>query len=316
MKFLNIVKSSLLLLLLVNLAYANFMQESEHTDSSCDNSCLQCQNTVYQMKFHKVADCQGQHCKSTCSKVKELWNNSPDGVFKPFEKDIFGKCEICFRAGFCTIGECKAQQDQELATIDQIVNKAKLTAKKTDYVEKLGFEQFHQDMLFYSPDKLTHIIKELKEAKIQVDNNLNASLATKNATGAIQEVKKVLEGLFDKQKVFTGTSVDALANEAITPEKEKENVKKYSEATAAYAKHVQKIVELKNEMKKNTTTSKDDQAKVDKLITEAKNDIENKLKENHKILKNSKDASKLPEIKHAIKTSIKEFEGLKTSLSQ
>lgn len=110
MKF-NLIKLSLVLTLLVVVVYSsdNFMQEAANTDASCDNTCLACQNTAYQMKFQKVADCNGAHCKNTCWKVKELWTNSPDGVFKPFEKDIFGKCEICFRAGFCTIGECKAQ---------------------------------------------------------------------------------------------------------------------------------------------------------------------------------------------------------------
>lgn len=44
-------------------------------------------------------------------------------------KDQFGKCEICFRAGYCSISECKEQEAKELDIINNIINKATLTAK-------------------------------------------------------------------------------------------------------------------------------------------------------------------------------------------
>ncbi len=44
-------------------------------------------------------------------------------------KDQFGKCEICFRAGYCTISECKEQELKELEIINRVVNSASITAK-------------------------------------------------------------------------------------------------------------------------------------------------------------------------------------------
>jgi hypothetical protein len=88
-----------------------------------------CQRTVYQMKFHQVADCQGENtCRGFCEKIREQFG-SPFNPFEAFIKDVFGKCEICFRAGYCTISQCKEQEANEKQIIDHIVNSATLTAK-------------------------------------------------------------------------------------------------------------------------------------------------------------------------------------------
>ncbi len=42
---------------------------------------------------------------------------------------MFGKCEICFRAGYCKISECKEQELKELEIINRVVNSASITAK-------------------------------------------------------------------------------------------------------------------------------------------------------------------------------------------
>ena len=44
-------------------------------------------------------------------------------------KDMFGKCEICFRAGYCSISQCKEQETRELDVINGVINKATLTSK-------------------------------------------------------------------------------------------------------------------------------------------------------------------------------------------
>lgn len=42
---------------------------------------------------------------------------------------MFGKCEICFRAGYCTISECKEQELKEIEIINNVINSASITAK-------------------------------------------------------------------------------------------------------------------------------------------------------------------------------------------
>jgi hypothetical protein len=43
--------------------------------------------------------------------------------------DQFGKCEICFRAGYCTISQCKEQELKEIDVINRIVNQSTITGK-------------------------------------------------------------------------------------------------------------------------------------------------------------------------------------------
>jgi len=81
------------------------------------------------MKFQQMADCEvGGVCRDTCYKIQEVWNTnwSP---FKPFMSDQFGKCEICFRAGYCTISQCKEQELKEIDVINRVVNQSTITGK-------------------------------------------------------------------------------------------------------------------------------------------------------------------------------------------
>lgn len=306
MKFITIISLFLVILTFVN---------SSELTADCDNPCTACQRAAYQLKFQQLADCGSNHCKNTCFKVKELWNNSPDHVFKPFEKDVFGKCEICFRAGFCSIEECKAQQDMELEIITQVVNKAKLTSKKKDYLGQVAFKDFHEDPLFYEPAQLEKFTQDLSAEKAKIDNHLNAALAKGQAGSAIKEVNKVMETLFKKDATFSGKSVDALKNEAKAQKddihEEKEKVSEFVEANEKYVKHVEKIVALKKNLPKD---DKADSGKLNKIVEKTIKDLDQKLHDNKIVLQEAK-KSKLKVVKHAVKSAINELTKLKKSLT-
>jgi len=55
-----------------------------------------------------------------------LWNR-PLSPLQAFNKNSIGKCDVCFRAGFCSVSECSAQKTMEKNVISRIVNRAKLT---------------------------------------------------------------------------------------------------------------------------------------------------------------------------------------------
>jgi len=114
----------LLLLLGTGLINANVFRSN--ADKNCENPCMVCQKAIYKLKFQKQADCGFSACKTTCSRVWGLWNR-PKSPFAGFRADTLGKCDSCFRAGFCSISECSAQRQMEKTVIDQIVNKAKLS---------------------------------------------------------------------------------------------------------------------------------------------------------------------------------------------
>lgn len=54
-----------------------------------------------------------------------MWNE-PNTVFAGFKSDSLGKCEVCFRAGFCSMNECSVQKKFEISVINSTVDKAKL----------------------------------------------------------------------------------------------------------------------------------------------------------------------------------------------
>lgn len=280
--------------------------------SKCDNPCVACQRAVYQLKFQQIADCGNSHCKNTCYKIKEQWFNSPDQVFKPFEKDVFGKCEICFRAGYCSIAECHAQQEKEMEFINSVVNKATLTASKKDLVGEMSFESFKSDPMFYDPERLHELDNEIDEAKEKINKNLDASVAKKDAKTAIKEVQKVMDKLFQKDATFSGKSVSQLKKES-KPEntvEEKEKVQEFVEATDKYVKHVKKVADLKKEA---GSAKESDKKKVTELVEKTKRDLEEKIKSNKKILKNVK-KSKAKIIKEAVKGTIASLEKIKSQL--
>ncbi len=52
--------------ILISFALSNEVSSDLSTDSKpCDSTCLQCQETVYALKFHGTADCGYSHCKNT-----------------------------------------------------------------------------------------------------------------------------------------------------------------------------------------------------------------------------------------------------------
>jgi hypothetical protein len=57
--------------------------------------------------------------------VHSQWN-APGSVFANFQNDSLGKCEVCFRAGYCAMSECEVQRKFEVSIINSVVDKATL----------------------------------------------------------------------------------------------------------------------------------------------------------------------------------------------
>ncbi len=118
MKFIAIA----LLLVLFNFSYSK----------GCDknNSCQVCQKVIYQLKFKYQTRCNFLvHCKTTCTKVLQEWSK-PGSTFGPFQNDSVGKCDACFRAGFCSATHCQEQKRKEEIVIQRVINGQELKGKK------------------------------------------------------------------------------------------------------------------------------------------------------------------------------------------
>jgi len=110
----------------------------------CDNPCLTCQMVAYKLKFQKQADCPNSYCRTTCHKIWSLWNR-PLSPFAAFQKDNLGKCDVCFRAGFCSITECSAQNNMEKYIISKVVDNAKLTGFVDNSIIKKSLKKIMRD---------------------------------------------------------------------------------------------------------------------------------------------------------------------------
>jgi len=145
---------------------------------------------------------------------------------KDFLKDILGKCDICFRAGFCTLTECQIQKSNELRLITHIVETSEFIGKIDNETGK-GYivnddETNHSlhDMIKHNlrhriDDSIksedAHIVamevgdiihsaispdnnNQLNEKKIMLDNfKLNANVVSEYIDKAVDALKTVLE---------------------------------------------------------------------------------------------------------------------------
>jgi len=157
----------------------------------CEDSCSACQETVYRLKFQGSADCKNpSNCRDTCYKIKESWN-SPLNMFEFFKNDIFGKCEICFRAGYCSISQCENQKLNELQVINSVINSNKLSAN----VDNLSIDI---DQLEIKNQKSLQNFKNQNEKIISlIKKSLTKSLENKSTKKFLENMKELYHSYFD-----------------------------------------------------------------------------------------------------------------------
>jgi hypothetical protein len=204
----------------------------------CDNPCLSCQKTVYQLKFQKLADCGDGNCRNTCFRIKESWNN-PNSMWDPFLHDVFGKCEICFRAGFCRISECDAQKENEAKIVDEIVANSKLNPKSTDFKSQFGVQALDGDPMFYDPEKMRKIDDNISKCKRRIKESLDGTNAAGNAKQTAAIVSETVKDFFEKP--FHAAGVDKAANFVPT---ENDAVCDAVEAFKTYVNHTNNVISL------------------------------------------------------------------------
>ena len=261
------------------------------------------------MKFHQVADCQGENtCRGFCEKIREQFG-SPFNPFEAFIKDVFGKCEICFRAGYCTISQCKEQEANEKQIIDHIVNSATLTAKiNKDLI--VNFPTANPQDCVQVQKINTGIEKELGKAintalKISstdqilpMVNNMVTNYLT-NAFTVPNVTAKVIIGFDPKASAnipaYTATAVDKLV------QKTEDSIKKLNG-------DVQKLDEIEKladkgqvkEAQKEAATLEKSLDSLEKKFTTAEKKLENQIETLNKIASTVKDPKVSAEIQSTI----------------
>jgi hypothetical protein len=243
----------------------------------CNNPCASCQKTIYLLKFNQFADCGTGHCRNTCYKVKDLWSIT-DGTFKPFRDDIFGKCEICFRAGFCSIAECKVQQEKEAEIIDKVINTSKITGKKEDIIEKVGFNEFKSEKKIYDQKALEEINIDVLDIKNGFDEKLDAAFGDYPFSNVASDIQGLINGAFQNDNFFSAQSLlsfskikpnedETLAMFSSSAQKLKSNIEKIAfqdnldkSVKAEKLKYLEGVIQNNNNLAKVARSIKDDEA--------------------------------------------------------
>jgi hypothetical protein len=261
MKFVTI--KILFLISCLGISLSNVIKET----SECDNPCQSCQRTVYQLKYQKMADCGSVRCRNTCEKIKENWNNV-NNTWEPFLKDIFGKCEICFRAGFCKISECKVQEENELRVISQVVNASKLTAKTDDIIIKGNALNGDQgDEMFNDPDRVNKLNKIINDDKRSALTMLKAGCAVNDVKPARDSIKKLFDNFFTETFKSEGLHKSINSNDLY------DNT---LEAYRTFSAHVHHVLNLKKQLGAYSKPSIATHFKYSELVRRTLNDVRQK----------------------------------------
>lgn len=223
------------IMIIMTITILNINAES----SECDNPCQACQRTVYQLKFQKMADCGSTRCRNTCVKIKESWNNI-NKTWEPFLRDIFGKCEICFRAGFCKISECKAQEENELEIIAKVVGQSKLSAKLEDIGTSVGQNALNGDLKL-TPGELSQATFNIDKTKRRLTTSLKAGVTAKNVKPAIESIGSTLDSFFKQPFKASGVTVHQNASETF---------ESTLEAYRIFSSHVNEVINLHKDLKR------------------------------------------------------------------
>jgi hypothetical protein len=145
------------------------------------------------MKFQQMADCEvGGVCRDTCYKIQEVWNTnwSP---FKPFMSDQFGKCEICFRAGYCTISQCKEQELKEIDVINRVVNQSTITGKVDENLLKNL-----PDLKNVTPKDIKTTAKNNDQLAKIISNQVTSAIKNHSTEDLVPKIQSLIKSYFSE----------------------------------------------------------------------------------------------------------------------
>lgn len=238
----------------------SLFDKAQNSQEACQDKCATCQRTVYHLKFNNLSGCDNLHCRNVCYNIESEWNKEGN-VYKAFKDDIFGKCEICFRAGFCSIAECKIQQEKELEVINNIVNKSALTGKKEDIIAKLGLEEFPGNLNSKDTPSTADVLSHLEESGLKIKKDLakrlEAALSIGSVAEAANKVQDLIDANFSKSSTFSKTELSNNKEATVdntkpkSEEANKEIAKKEEEALKQYKEASDKLIKQSEELLSN-----------------------------------------------------------------
>jgi len=156
------------------------------TKFKCDkeDACQVCQFTIYKLKFAKQAKCGYSRCKDTCHKVSQEWSQ-PNSQFEPFLKDFAGKCDACFRAGYCSATHCEEQKRKEQKIIEEVINSRPVAR---DIIDSKQIKNMVESISENRSVDFERLAKKVKKQTIQALKRKNFAKGTKGMADSLTEI--------------------------------------------------------------------------------------------------------------------------------
>jgi hypothetical protein len=105
--------------------------------------------------------------------------------------DQFGKCEICFRAGYCSISQCKEQELKEIDIINRVVNQSTITGKVDENLLKNLPE-----MKNVTPRDIKTTAKNNNHLAKILSNQISSSIKNHSTEKLIPKVQSLIKSYF------------------------------------------------------------------------------------------------------------------------
>ena len=106
--------------------------------------------------------------------------------------DQFGKCEICFRAGYCSISQCKEQELKEIDIINRVVNQSTITGKVDENLLKNLPE-----MKNITPRDIKTTAKNNNHLAKILSNQISSSIKNHSTEKLIPKVQSLIKSYYN-----------------------------------------------------------------------------------------------------------------------
>lgn len=239
-------------------------------------------------------------------------------------KDMFGKCEICFRAGYCNISECKEQELKELEIINRVVNSASITAKVDENLLKNLPE-----IKNVSPKDIPHVQRTNQKLTLKIAAEVNRAIKGHNTENLVPQIQSLVRAYFAepfqvtrggvREILYVSNPIKSAADVTFWNQKVGGEVTKTTEKTSELVKkldqQIKKIEDIKKsakkgqagDVKKAALKTKTEVKKIEKQYKK----VEKKLQKKEAAIKRVISHSKDPKVVSALNESLKKVQDYK-----
>lgn len=105
--------------------------------------------------------------------------------------DQFGKCEICFRAGYCTISQCKEQELKEIDVINRVVNQSTITGKVDE-----GLLKNLPELKNVTPNDIKVTSKNNEQLSKIISNQVATAIKNHSTEDLIPRIQSLVKSYF------------------------------------------------------------------------------------------------------------------------